>query len=155
LECLETNGSQMKTSQTGLELIESSEGLSLKIAADNSKQQIGYGHDLQAGDSANYANGITQQAAVALLIADLSTRFEPTLNRLLPPTANQNQYDACADFCYNEGPANFAVMLSHGWDQVPVQMPRWDWEEVKGVEVQSAGLAARRAREVVLFNTSC
>lgn len=138
----------MKTSQNGLKLIRACEGLCLTVKPDNKGLQIGYGHDLQSGES--YPNGITESQAEALLQADLASRYEPVVNRLAP-SANQNQFDALVDFCYNLGPGDLATMLHHGFDQAPKQIPAWCWEEVNGVEQKSAGLEERRAMEVALF----
>jgi lysozyme len=110
----------MRTSQNGLNLIQASEGLCLTVKPDNKGPQIGYGHDLQPGES--YPNGITESQALALLQADLATRYERAVNPLAPD-ANQNQFDALVDFCYNLGPGDLATMLNHGFDQVPKQRP--------------------------------
>jgi GH24 family phage-related lysozyme (muramidase) len=143
----------VKTSQTGLTLIETNEGFCATIKPDNIGSQIGFGHDLLPSEIAagTYSNGITMEGAVQLLITDLTTRFEPTLNRLVPPYCTQNQYDACADFIYNEGPRNFATMIHHGWNQVPVQMLAWVYAEENGVLQKVPGLIARRQKEVALF----
>jgi GH24 family phage-related lysozyme (muramidase) len=140
----------MQTSPNGVALIESNEGFSAAVYLDEGKPCIGFGHDLQPGES--FAEGVTRAEAEQLLEQDLASRFEPTLNRLLPATATQNQYDACADFCYNEGPRNFATMIAHGWDQVPANMPKWCYAMKDGVETIDKDLRARRAAEVALFN---
>ena len=142
----------LTTSPNGILFIEANEGFVPLISNDNGKQVIGFGHDLLPGDASKYAAGISKADAQTLLARDLSTRFEPAVNRLAPQ-ANQNQFDALVDFCYNLGPGDLATMLHHGFDQVPVQIPAWQYEEQNGVEVKSAGLESRRIKEVELFNT--
>lgn len=137
----------MKTSQAGLDLITSSEGFSANVYNDNGRPAIGYGHDIQPGES--FPDPITQSEALALLQNDLETRFEPAVNALIPPDCTQGQFDALVDFCFNLGPANLQTMLVHGWEDVPNQIPRWC--HIGGVE--SKGLLARRQKEVVLFNS--
>lgn len=140
----------MQTSVNGRKFLEANEGLRLSVYNDNGKSAIGYGHDLLPGEV--FPNGITQAQADQLLTQDLSTRFEPAVSRLAPQ-ANQNQFDALVDFCYNLGPGDLATMLHHGFDQVPLHIPAWCYKEVNGVEQKDPGLEARRKKEVVLFNT--
>ena len=152
----------MQTSQSGIKFIEANEGFCPIITPDSKGEQIGYGHNLLPGEQVKYAHGITQAEAENLLEWDLSTRFEPAVNRLCSAShsyqpgwfPSQNQFDALVDFCYNEGPGDLAIMMSHGWDSIPVEIPRWCYEKVKGVEVESPGLKDRRLKEVALFNTA-
>lgn len=141
----------MTTSENGIRFIEQNEGFSGFLYTDNGKEAIGYGHDLLPGES--FPNGISQADAAALLESDLSTRFEPALNALIPDgvTPTQNQYDALIDFCYNLGPADLATMMHHGWEQIPQQIPAWCYEHVNGVAVVNQDLKNRRAAEVALF----
>jgi lysozyme len=145
----------VQTSENGITFIKVNEGLTLSLSLDVGHPEIGYGHDLtqQECEDGTYANGISADQADLLLRRDLSSRFEPVLNRLLPPTVTQNQFDACADFIYNDGPVAFATLIHHGLDQFPIQAPAWHWTHVNGVLVSSPGLVARRAKEVALFNS--
>jgi GH24 family phage-related lysozyme (muramidase) len=135
----------MQISPNGVKLIEQSEGLRLSVYLDNGKNCIGYGHDLLPGES--FSNGIDQSEALALLEKDVA----PLLNVIerVCPQANQNQIDALCDFGYNLGIGDLETMLGHGFDQIPIQMPRWDYN--KGVPDEN--ILARREREVALFNT--
>ncbi len=135
----------MRTSENGIQFIKSNEGLRLTIYDDNGKPAIGYGHDLLPGES--YPDGITQEQAEELLRQDLP-HVEAIINGLAPTTITQNQFDALADFAYNLGIGSLQTMLGHGWDQVPDQIPRWC--DVNGKP--SAGLLARRNKEVAMFN---
>ena len=134
----------MNISPNGIAFIESNEGLILLPYNDNGKQAIGYGHDLLPGES--YPEGITQEQAEALLFHDL-VPIQTALASLVPPDCTQNQWDALCDFGYNLGVGALKIMLEHGWDQVPVQVPRWN--HINGQV--AAGLTARRANEVKRF----
>jgi lysozyme len=135
----------VKTSERGIAFIKRNEGFSAHTYNDNGKQAIGYGHDLLPEDS--YAAGVTEADADALLRKDLATRYEPVVNALIPANCTQGQFDALVDFCYNLGPKNLQTMLSHGWADVPNQIPRWN--HVNGQP--NAGLTARRQAEVEMF----
>ena len=143
----------MKTSQAGLEFIKKNEGFRPRIYNDNGKPAIGYGHDIQ-GDIPQIweENGIDEADAEGLLQADVD-RVDHGMRGNLPETCTQNQWDSCSDFAYNLGLVSFGTMLAHGWDQVPVQMLRWNHKKTaQGVEVEDKGLTARRQEEVTLFN---
>jgi lysozyme len=135
----------VEISQTGLDLIMQSEGFSATPYDDNGKQAWGYGHDALAGEEV--PTSITEPDAQILLKQDLSMVMNAV--QKLAPQANQNQFDALCDFAYNLGVGALQTMLSHGFDQVPSQIPRWNHVN----RVESAGLTQRRAAEVALFNT--
>ena len=139
----------MRTSPAGIAFIEMQEGFSASIYNDNGHPAIGFGHDLQPGEQ--ILSPLTRAEAEQLLSQDLSTRFEPCLNSLIPSDCTQNQFDALADFAYNEGCKALAVLLSHGWDQVVTQLPRWQYEHLHGLPVKDADLLARRLDEAELF----
>ena len=134
----------MNISPTGIAFIESNEGLILLPYNDNGKQAIGYGHDLLPGES--YPEGITQEQAEALLFHDL-VPIQTALASLVPPDCTQNQWDALCDFGYNLGVGALMIMLEHGWDQVPVQVPRWN--HINGAP--APGLTDRRNAEAAMF----
>ena len=140
----------MQTSPNGILFIRKNEGVRLSIYNDNGHPAIGYGHDLTQHEitSGIYVNGITIDQAAALLQADLTARYEPTVNELAPQ-ANQNQFDALVDFAYNLGGGALQQMLAHGWDKVTEQIPHWN--HVNGVA--TPGITARREAEVELFMT--
>lgn len=140
----------MTISEAGIALIKSSEGFSAKVYDDNGHPCVGYGHDLLPSES--FPDGITEDEADALLRKDLATRVEPEVNAVIPTEGGvictQGQYDALCDFCYNLGPAALRMIVGHGWDQIPEQLPRWTFVSGK----PNPGLEARRARELALFN---
>jgi GH24 family phage-related lysozyme (muramidase) len=135
----------MNTSDACLQFIAQSEGLSTHVYDDNGKPAIGYGHDLQPGEE--FSNGLMPEQAHELLVRDVTSRFEPTVNALVPPACTQGQFDACIDFAYNLGLGALRTMLSHGWSQVTTQIPLWC--HVNGVK--NDGLIARRNKEVEMF----
>lgn len=137
----------MQTSENGIAFIKLNEGFSATVYGDARHLAIGYGHDLQPGES--FPNGIPEAEADTLLRMDLKNRFEPAVNAVVPDTCTQNQFDALADFCYNLGPAALRTMAGHGWYQIPIQIERWDY--VGGQ--QSDPLLKRREAELKLFQT--
>lgn len=135
----------MQTSESGISFLKRNEGFSSHAYSDNGKQAIGYGHDLLPEES--FPNGISVGEADLLLRHDLATRYEPAVNALIPPDCTQGQFDALVDFCYNLGPTSLQTMLTHGWEDVPNQIPRWMHNNGK----VSSGLLARRQAEVEMF----
>ena len=135
----------LQISPFGLALIKTSEGFRSTTYNDGAgNPTIGYGHKLLPGES--YPDGISPAAAADLMLHDLVIPQQQLL-QLVPASCTQNQWDALCDFAYNLGIGALRTMLSHGWDQVRVQLPLWN--HVKGVV--SAGLTARRAAELKLF----
>ena len=146
----------MQTGSAGLDLIKTSEGFRSNVYNDIAgNPTVGYGHKLTQAEiaSGHFAAGITGAQGETLLLADLAAVYEPAVNRLVDPSCNQNQFDALVDFCYNEGPRNFATMMSHGWSSIAGQIPRWVYAEVNGQMQPVQALVTRRQNEVVLFNT--
>jgi lysozyme len=141
----------MKTSANGVSFIKGNEGFDPIPRDDNGHKEWGHGHDQRVGESVPAS--ISLPDADALLVNDLTLYYEPHINALAP-WANQNQFDALADFCYNEGPEALATMLHHGQNAVPVQMAAWCYEHVNGVVVKSDGLLARREKEIALYLTT-
>ena len=141
----------MHTSEKGIAFLKQNEGFVNHVYDDNGKPAIGYGHDLLPGES--FPNGIDEPGSDRLLRQEDLHKFEANLNATIPQdvTPTQNQYDALLDFVYNLGPGALATMMHHGWQQIPTQIPAWCYKHVKGVVVRDSGLAARRAKEVVLF----
>ena len=137
----------MRTSEAQIARIKASEGFKAVPSNDAGALSWGYGHDRRNGELVPIS--VTEEQGDALLRADLP-RYEAAVERLAPK-ANQNQFDALVDFCYNLGPAALATMLSHGIANAPSQMLRWIWVEVDGQAVASEALAKRREAESELF----
>lgn len=135
----------MTASENCLKLVQEFEGCRLTVYSDVAGiNTIGVGHKLEGDEE--YPNGIDQEKAEALLKADLGIADE-VVSRLAPQS-NQNQHDALCDFCFNLGRGSLVMLLSHGFDQIPAQIPRW----VYAGGVVQTGLVRRRAAEVELFN---
>ena len=127
----------MQTSPSGVRFIESNEGLRLSVYKDVAGYQtIGYGHRLVLPES--FPNGVTEPQAARILSQDLSTRFEPAVNRLAPQ-ANQNQFDALVDFCWlNLGPSG--SLATHAPSRVRSVFRSTSW---LGVTQRSTELSGR------------
>lgn len=136
----------MKTSAKGLEFIAEQEGCKLQVYKDIvGLDTVGIGHLIKPGE--NFSGGITREQAYTLLASDVA-KVDEVLARLAP-NLTQNQHDACASFGFNLGVGALRQLLSHGIDQIPVQILKWDHAGGKEVPV----LLARRQRELALFQS--
>ena len=137
----------MKTSQAGLNLIEVSEGFrNLPYRDVAGFLTVGYGHKILPGE--DYSQGITPGQAQDLLQSDLG-HVEDAMRQLMPSDCTQGQWDAGADFGFNLGVNALRTCLAHGFNQFPVQAPRW----VNAGGEPQPGLVKRRAAEVELFTS--
>ena len=92
----------MRTSQRGLNMIKSFEGLRLQAYQDSvGVWTIGYGatRGVKAGMT------ISKEQAERMLLNDVQ-RFEPEVERLVTARLSQNQWDALICFTYNLGASN-------------------------------------------------
>lgn len=142
----------MTVSESGAAFIRAAEGLSLSRRADGNKQQIGYGHDIQAGE--NVPARITQSQAEALLQADLETVADQ-LNKDITIAVTQNQFDALASLVYNIGAGAFAgstlLRKLNAGDYAGASQEFLSWDNSGGGYNQV--LANRRQGEQGIFNT--
>lgn len=139
----------MRTSQKGVSLIKSFEGLRLKSYQDSvGVWTIGYGatRGITAGMT------ITSEQAERMLVNDIG-RFEPEIERLVKVPLNQAQWDALMSFTYNLGAANLGsstlLKLLNAGDYAGAaeQFPRWN----KAGGQVLAGLTKRRLAERAMF----
>ncbi|WJM55987.1 lysozyme [Pseudomonas asiatica] len=139
----------MRTSQRGLSLIKSFEGLRLHAYQDSvGVWTIGYGatRGVKAGMK------ISKEQAERMLLNDVQ-RFEPELERLITAPLNQNQWDALMSFTYNLGATNLEsstlrrLLNAGSYTAAAEQFPRWN---KAGGQVLT-GLTRRRAAERDLF----
>ena len=139
----------MHTSQKGLDLIKSFEGLRLtayKCPAD--VWTIGYG--TTAGVKPGQT--ITKERAEELLREDVE-RFEAQVLRLVKVPLTQGQHDALVSFVYNLGAGNLSnstllrLLNSGDYKGAAAQFDRW----VHGGGKILPGLVKRRAAERVMF----
>jgi GH24 family phage-related lysozyme (muramidase) len=133
----------LKTSQAGILLIQTNEGLTLVPKGDFGNQEVGYGHDLLPGDT--LPSPFTEAAALSLLMEDIS-KWETALNKY-NLKLTQPQFDALIDFTHNSGIGALHQLLAHGINQVPVQLLRWDHAGGKVLE----SLDERREAEIKMF----
>lgn len=142
-----------QTSSNGKKQIKLSEGFVGHVYSDIGAPAIAYGHRLLPGEA--YPNGISEADGSKLLDRDLVKRFEPLVNARVPAHCTQSQFDALVSFTYNvrNQPSSLDQLLSHGWDQVPVQLLRWchALDIHTRQEVEDPSLKARRQREADLF----
>ena len=95
----------MKTSQSGVNLIKSFEGLSLTAyVCPAGVLTVGYGH---TGADVTPELRVTEQQAELILKRDLD-RFESAVLRLVRIKLSQYQFDALVSFCFN-------VFSESGW----------------------------------------
>lgn len=142
----------MKTSQNGINLIKSFEGLSLKAykaVASEKYYTIGYGH---YGTDVNAGQTINEAQAEDLLRQDLA-KFEQGVSNYVKVGLNQNQFDALVSWSYNLGLGNLqkSDMLTYinKGDFANAAKELILWNKAGGKVL--AGLVKRRAAEQALF----
>ena len=142
----------MQISETGLELIETSEGFRGVVYKDVAGHPtIGYGHLIKPGES--FPNGVTNDEAITLLQNDVQIAVI-AVNRLVTVTLTQNQFDALVDFTFNLGVgaltySTLLTLLNEGeYSAAGDQFLLWDHA---GGVVQE-GLQTRRAADLALWN---
>lgn len=143
----------MKTSQRGIDLIKSFEGLSLRAVQLKGEQYytIGYGH---YGPDVGPNRVVTRDEAEALLRQDLQ-QFEAWVTRNCKSyakfTPNQNQFDALVSFTYNCGQGSLKQLVSgRTAPEVAAHMLAYT---KSGSQDYTQGLINRRTRERALFLT--
>ncbi len=133
----------MTASDKCLDIIKEFEGLKLTAYQDSvGIWTIGYGHTrgVHEGDT------VTQAQANYNLAVDVEGA-EQAVNRMVPESCTQNQFDALVSWTFNLGAGSLKTMLAHGWDNVPTEMVRWDKAGGKVLP----GLTRRREAERDLF----
>lgn len=139
----------MRTSQKGVNLIKSFEGLRLNSYQDSvGVWTIGFGttRGIKAGMT------ISADQAERMLQNDIA-RFEPQIEHLVNVELSQSQWDALMSFTYNLGAANLesSTLLKRlnagNYAGAAEQFPRWN---KAGGQVLS-GLTKRRAAERAMF----
>ncbi|WP_019099941.1 lysozyme [Chromobacterium haemolyticum] len=140
----------MKTSDAGIALVKSFEGLKLiAYKCPAGVWTIGYGH---TGPDVTPGQVITQAQADALLARDLE-RFEAGVARLVKVPMTQNQFDALVCFSYNlglgalQGSTLLRLLNAGDYAGAAAQFPRWN--KAGGKELP--GLTRRRSAEHALF----
>ena len=136
----------MKTSDAGINLIKSFEGLRLKAYKPVSTEKyytIGYGH---YGADVKPDMVISSEYAEALLRLDLD-KFERAVNSY-ERNWNQNQFDALVSFAFNCGVANLKRLVTNRTNaQIAQKIVLYNKAGGKVLK----GLVRRRAAEQELF----
>lgn len=138
-------------SGAGIAFIKQSEGFSAKPYADANGHSIGYGHFIQPSE--NYIN-LSEAQASDLLGQDL-VPVENAINQYVTVPINQNQFDALADFIYNEGVGAFKgstllqVLNSGDYAGAAQQFQRWVYSSGQ----VNPALQARRQSEAGTFTS--
>lgn len=143
-----------RTSDNGLRLVRSAEGLRLEAYHDAvGVWTIGYGWTgLVNGVPVHAGMVITEDAAEALLRSGLS-QYETAVNRLVSVALNQNQFDALVSLAYNIGAGAFEhstllKRLNNG-DFAGAAAEFLRWNKAGGKVLP--GLVTRREAEMALF----
>ena len=147
----------MKTSDRGIALIKTHEGVRLEAYADPGRgwaiPTIGVGHTSAAGPPEVYKGmKITQDGADAILRRDLA-KFEGYVTSAVHVPLTQGQFDALVSFTFNVGPGNLRSStllrkLNAGdYQGAADQFPVWNKSNKKVLP----GLVKRRAAERALF----
>lgn len=149
------------TSQTGINLIKSFEGLH-KVGDDGmihsyrcvaGRWTIGYG----STKGVRSGQRITKDEAENKLREDLQW-CEAVVKRNVEVPLTQNQYDSLVSLIFNIGGPNFQSStllkrLNRGlYQEVPEQIMRWNKARVSGVLQVVRGLTRRRTAEAALFS---
>ena len=142
----------MKTSNSGIDLICSFEGLRLKAYDDGvGVWTIGYGTTVINGVKVKKGDTCTLEQAKSYMAQDLK-QFESAVNQVKVPL-NQNQYDALVSLAYNIGVSAFlnSTLLkklnAKDYKGAAEQFDRWNQAGGKVMR----GLTNRRAKERKLF----
>lgn len=154
----------MKMSENGLRLLTEWEGCILHVYKDQAGYPtIGVGHLLTetekktgyiniAGNKVEYAHGITEGQATALLAQDVRPA-EAAVNAAVKTEINQNQFDALVSFAFNVGVGGFRSStalkkINEGkLDEVPAWLAKWNKAGGKVCD----GLVVRRRNEIKLW----
>jgi lysozyme len=147
----------MNVSPAGRAFIERNEGLDLEAYWDKNGYAVGYGHH---GPNVTASTVVTRDQADSLLAADL-VWVEKAIANAIFIELGQNQFDALADFVYNDGAgalktSTLARLLNSGVvDPARITMAFCMWDKDRddrtGALVDDPKLLARRRAEAAMF----
>lgn len=147
----------MKIDSEGIKLLAKLEGLELKAyKCPADKWTIGFGNTFyEDGDKVKEGDTITKEEAYHLFYL-IATKFENTINTIIVPKLNQNQFNALFCLCYNIGQTNFKnstlvklININPNDGNIAKQFLRWN--KINGVV--NKGLTNRRIIESALYFT--
>ena len=140
----------LKTTQSGIDLIKNFEGFSAKPYLCPAKVlTIGYGHVIKPWETFKV---ITKEKAEELLKKDIQWA-EKTVQKYVTSKLTQNEFNALVSFVFNVGSSAFKkstllkAVNSHISDIISTQFLRWVY--VQGEKSQ--GLVNRRIAEKALY----
>lgn len=144
----------MKTSDRGITMIKSFEGLSLEAyGCAAGIWTIGYGHT----KGVRTGQRVTQEEAEALLRDDICDA-EGAVSQC--GILNQNQFDALVSFVFNVGLGAFGtstlkkmVAANPNDTLIKSEMMKWKYATVNGRKVVLPSLQSRRIKEAELYFT--
>lgn len=148
---VDEGSSSTQTSQDGIDLIKSFEGLELTSYIDAvGILSVGYGH---TGTDVYQGQVITEQQAEDLLRNDLQ-RFEKDVSELIQVPFTQHEFDATVSFAFNVGSgaltdSTFRRRINQGENKEQCfreEFPKW----VNGNNGPLPGLVRRRDAEIEL-----
>lgn len=148
---VDEGSSSTQTSQDGIDLIKSFEGLELTSYIDAvGILTVGYGH---TGSDVYQGQVITEQQAEDLLKTDLQ-RFEKDVSELIQVPFTQHEFDATVSFAFNVGSgaltdSTFRRRINQGENKEQCfreEFPKW----VNGNNGPLPGLVRRRDAEIEL-----
>jgi len=132
----------------GLQIIKDSEGLRLEPYSAGGYDYIGYGHQIQPGES---FTTITEAEAEAILRADLDF-FENGVREALTRPASANQFSAMVSLAYNKGLYGFLdTNVLKRFNAGDIQGAADDFRNHTGRDGPVPHLVERRERERMLF----
>jgi lysozyme len=144
-----------------LPIIENFESFSAHAYPDppgSGKYSIGFGHQIQPGESYTPDSVIARGEAEDLLRVDVGAAWT-CVYRNVTASCSPQQYAALISLCFNIGCANFKGStvvkdLNQGDpDGAAAAFALWNKEHVDGVLTVSANLTSRRQSEAQLFQS--
>ena len=138
----------LSINDAGLEVIKDSEGLRLEPYSAGGYTYIGYGHQIQDGES---FSSITEAEAEALLRDDVAF-FENGVREALTRPATENQFSAMVSLAYNKGLYGFLdTGVLKKFNAGDIQGAADDFRNHTGRDGPVPHLVERRERERMLF----
>ena len=149
----------MNATQPALDLTVTAEGDSLKAYLDvRGIPTIGRGNIFMLdGQRVKLGDTITPQED-ELLFKSACAERDKQVTEAIPNVTDQNKFNACWMFVYNEGIGRFLnstlhkeIVANPNDIDIPNQFMRWVYGEVDGKEVVLDGLVKRRGREIAMW----
>jgi len=154
----------MKTGKAGIDLLKQFEGIVMKngmavpYICPTGHPTIGWGCTFDVkGDLITMQNKPISLMEAEQLLANVLSKFEDAVNRLVKVPLTQNQFDALVCFTFNLGEGNLGAstllkqLNAKNYQGAADQFLVWNKGKVNGKLVEVAGLTKRRKAERDLF----